>query len=122
MGARLGLTALLFATLSAATFAASALAVPRHDAAARRFDPDEPAYAALRALEQKGERLENDDADLTLQNAAWQALYDAAIRIRVGASRLPHPLAGRALIAMAMNDQIAGAFKSALPKAQRSLE
>lgn len=122
MGARLGLTAFLFATLSAATFVAPALAAPRHDAAARRFDPDDPAYAALHALEQKGERLENDDAALTLQNAAWQALYDAAIRIRVGASRLPHPLAGRALIAMAMNDQIAGAFKLALPKAQRSLE
>jgi CHAT domain-containing protein/tetratricopeptide (TPR) repeat protein len=87
------------------------------------FDPDANAYAGVRALAAKAEALvDAEDAPLDRQAAAWTALHDAAIKVRVGPQRLPHPLAGYALTAIAVDLQSEGDLAGALPKAQRGLE
>ena len=113
-----------FAAYTALTVpAAMAQVAPPAHRTAKRFNPDTPAYAGLKALESKADAMdEAPDIAEAVQLAAWRALYDAAIKVHVPPMGAPHPLAGYALAQIAVFTHEDGNDKLALEQAERSLE
>jgi CHAT domain-containing protein len=87
------------------------------------FNPDDPRYARLRAMETHGTELfENDDFAKSMSQETrnvWHQLIVDANRMKVNG--LPHPLAGVATINLASMDQIEGKNPQALAGVERGL-
>ena len=99
-----------------------ALAAPQV-LAAPAFDPDDPRYARLRAMEKQGTALfEREDFAQSMSQETrdmWQQLIVDGSRMKVNG--LPHPLAGVATINLASMDQIDGKNPQALARVEKGL-
>lgn len=87
-----------------------------------RFDPADAAFAPLYALERSALALDIDHAtpaQLPALRVAWTALLDRALAVRVPGTTLPHPLAGRALVQLALVEQMSDDYRTAARHAER---
>ncbi len=87
------------------------------------FNPDDPRYAWLRAMETRGTQLfEREDFAKSMSQEtrdAWHQLIVDGSAVKVNG--LPHPLAAVATINLASMDQIDGKNPDALAKAEKGL-
>lgn len=89
----------------------------------RDFDAEAPAWKTLRDMSNRANDIEDDEKQpRALKNRLWKELYDAAIKVKVGKARLTHPLAGFALVQLAVGNHEAGDDALSMEQARRSLE
>lgn len=113
--------------LALASAAALTLVAPGaaqvQDGKAPAFDPQARTWAPLRVLAERAEEIDGDekrpDADKVVR---WQALYDAAIKVRLRPGGPVHPHAGYALIQLAVFHHEEGDDIRAMAEARRALE
>ncbi|HEU0043260.1 CHAT domain-containing protein [Sphingomonas sp.] len=88
------------------------------------FNPADPAYRQLYALEAAAVALDLDQAkvaELPVHRAAWTTLRDAALATPVPGTQHPHPLAGRALVMLAAVEQMADDYPLATERVTAGL-